>query len=199
MSEADTYVTAGEMSDDALDVEADRLDELLGLPALHGEAGLVVKALRERARVLLAIRDALKVVSLTAYSRQNFLRVESDICERAVAASVYWPPRGDIAEHWREVVPRARAAVGGYEYVVVKRGYVTCGYVRIPEGHPYHGAGYEDLPVQHACTSSGTPEDIGAPAGSWWLGADDGGAPHIFRIGELMAGLMAFVRREAVA
>lgn len=56
-----------------------------------------------------------------------------------------------------------------------------CGYVAVPPGHPYHGKGYDDVPVDahgeltysdscfgHIChvPEPGEPDDV------WWLGFD---------------------------
>jgi hypothetical protein len=50
-----------------------------------------------------------------------------------------------------------------------------CGYVAVPEGHKYHGKGYDDVPVNvhGGLTYAGGKSDYPAPsAGLWWLGYD---------------------------
>lgn len=65
----------------------------------------------------------------------------------------------------------------GFEYVIVHngRGY-RCGYVRVPKGHPWHGADYNDLNVD--CHGGVTFVEEDEPCGkggaddAYWVGFD---------------------------
>ena len=71
----------------------------------------------------------------------------------------------------------------GYEWEVTsnRTGY-RCGYVRIPEGHPWHGLGYDDVrtadgdwPGVHGGLTFAEPDTDcgkGGEDSAWWLGFD---------------------------
>ena len=61
-------------------------------------------------------------------------------------------------------------------YVRVNAWGALCGYIAIPQGHPWHGSGYDDIDVQvHGGLTYAQPRDTfgpEAPVGSWVLGFD---------------------------
>lgn len=65
----------------------------------------------------------------------------------------------------------------GFQWVVVHngRGY-RCGYVRVPLGHRWHGADYDDPHVDvHGGLTFAQPDvpcDAPGPDTDWWLGFD---------------------------
>ena len=63
-----------------------------------------------------------------------------------------------------------------YDYVVLSLGTHPCGYVRIPENHPYYGEDYDNCYIDcHGGITYGSPylrtsydtQEIG-----WWIGWD---------------------------
>lgn len=67
----------------------------------------------------------------------------------------------------------------GFQWIVVHNGSgYRCGYIRLPQGHPWHGKGYDDIhAVVHggltyaaADEPCGDPTELDAP--SWWVGFD---------------------------
>lgn len=68
----------------------------------------------------------------------------------------------------------------GHEFITVQNsmGY-RCGYVRVEEGHPWHGKGYDELndpyPDVHGGLTFAEPDkpcDKGGPDDAWWFGFD---------------------------
>lgn len=65
----------------------------------------------------------------------------------------------------------------GYQWEVMANGIgYRCGYVRIPEGHPWHSTGYDDIEAAdggfvdvHGGLTYAAPD---TEDGSWWLGFD---------------------------
>lgn len=64
-----------------------------------------------------------------------------------------------------------------HKWVIVHNGMgYRCGYVRIPEGHPWHGLHYDDIDV--ACHGGLTYSRADVPCegetepGGWWIGFD---------------------------
>lgn len=57
---------------------------------------------------------------------------------------------------------------------------VPCGYVRVPEGHPFHGRGYDECDVDAwgGLTYSGVLDG----EDGWWLGFDMGHAGDLRHI-----------------
>lgn len=68
----------------------------------------------------------------------------------------------------------------GFEWAVVHNGNgYRCGYVRLPAGHPWHGAGYCDSIVEGVGVHGGLsfakadkPCHKPGPDDAWWLGFD---------------------------
>lgn len=65
----------------------------------------------------------------------------------------------------------------GFQWTTVHNtsGY-RCGYIRLPEGHPWHGKHYDDVNVEvhGGLTFSEPDEECDAPGNddAWWLGFD---------------------------
>jgi hypothetical protein len=88
----------------------------------------------------------------------------------------------------------------GYEYEVTCNGLaVRCGYVRIPAGHPWHGADHWELDAQaHGGVNFSAPDrscDKGGPDDAWWLGFDCGHAFDAFD--PVLPGYEMFAELEA--
>ena len=68
----------------------------------------------------------------------------------------------------------------GFEWAVVHNGNgYRCGYIRLPAGHPWHGAGYYDSIVEGVEVHGGLtfaeadkPCHKTGPDDAWWLGFD---------------------------
>jgi len=77
----------------------------------------------------------------------------------------------------------AKGVHEGYEWEVTcnRIGY-RCGYVRVPQGHPWHGKGYDDVrtadgdwPEVHGGLTFAEPDTDcgkGGEDSAWWLGFD---------------------------
>lgn len=69
-----------------------------------------------------------------------------------------------------------RGTYKDYDYVILSLGTHPCGYVRVPEDHPYYEKNYNDCNIDchwgltygrpYLCTSNGTQES------GWWIGWD---------------------------
>lgn len=77
----------------------------------------------------------------------------------------------------------------GYEWAVIhnRSGY-RCGYVRVPDGHPWHGKDYDDIPVDVHGSLTFSEADVPCsnpgPDNAWWVGFDcahygDAPDPHL--------------------
>lgn len=65
----------------------------------------------------------------------------------------------------------------GYNYAVVSQGVFPCGYVEIPESHPYYKKEYMKCNIRchGGLTFSGKlNEELGLPTNTFWLGWDYG-------------------------
>src|SRR5437899_2549525 len=83
---------------------------------------------------------------------------------------------------WSKEPNRVQFTHAGLDCLLHRGGLAAwCGYVAVPPGHPAHGKGYDDIPVEvhggltyaepcqgHVCHTPrpGEPEDV------WWLGFD---------------------------
>lgn len=56
---------------------------------------------------------------------------------------------------------------------------IWCGYVAIPQGHPWHGVDYDDIDadVHGGLTYASNHKPLHEPDGNWWIGFDCGHAP----------------------
>lgn len=65
----------------------------------------------------------------------------------------------------------------GYNYAVISQGYIPCGYVEIPQEHPYYNKNYYecDIQVHGGLTFCGRlNSNLGLPTNTFWLGWDYG-------------------------
>lgn len=65
----------------------------------------------------------------------------------------------------------------GFQWMIVHNGSgYRCGYVRVPQGHPWHGKDYDDLDVDvHGGLTFAAPDkpcDEKGEDNAWWLGFD---------------------------
>jgi hypothetical protein len=75
----------------------------------------------------------------------------------------------------------ARGEHAGFHWIVMHNGWgIRCGYVRIPAGHPWHGADRNSVdPDVHGGVTFCKPDvpcDAGGPDDALWYGFDCGGA-----------------------
>lgn len=67
----------------------------------------------------------------------------------------------------------------GYEFVITRNLMaIRCGYVRIPQGHPWHGKDYDDIDADvHGGLTFAKPDkpcNGDRPDNAWWIGFDCG-------------------------
>jgi hypothetical protein len=67
----------------------------------------------------------------------------------------------------------------GFEFNTVHNGMgYRCGYVKVEEGHPWHGKGYDDVDAEAhgglTFARGDVPCDADGPDTGWWLGFDCG-------------------------
>lgn len=67
--------------------------------------------------------------------------------------------------------------ITGYPIALRRNTYgAWCGYVGVPDGHPWHGMDYFDDPDDIIChgglTFSGAPDWLGESRTAWWFGFD---------------------------